>query len=171
MKVANLFGALVLTSATLLSNQASAGLFAPTITPLGDLNSAPSVEANLIHFQSIISPDYYTFSLSTESDVNVDFSSLLNFSVGAKFSLWNSTGTTKLQEFNMPTLSVLGGPELTFSDIAAGSYQFRYTSSLFNLGALSTVTFTATPVPEPETNALMLLGLGMIGFIARRKFV
>lgn len=171
MKVANLFGALVLTTATLFSNQASAGLFAPTITPLGDLNSAPSVEANLIHFQSIISPDYYTFSLSTESDVAVDFSSLLNFSVGAKFSLWNSTGTTKLQEFNMPTLVALGGPELTFSDIAAGSYQFRYTSSLFNIGALSTVTFTATPVPEPETNALMLLGLGMIGFIARRKFV
>ncbi|WP_124553242.1 FxDxF family PEP-CTERM protein [Methylophilus methylotrophus] len=171
MKVANLFGALVLTSATLFSNQASAGLFAPTITPLGNLNSAPSVEANLIHFQSIISPDYYTFSLSTESDVSVDFSSLLNLNLGAKFSLWNSTGTTKLQEFNMPTLVVFGGPELTFSDIAAGSYQFRYTSSLVNIGGLSRVTFTATPVPEPETNALMLLGLGMIGFIARRKLV
>ena len=27
----------------------------------------------------------------------------------------------------------------------------------------------ATPVPEPETNALMLAGLGVIGFIVRRR--
>jgi len=35
------------------------------------------------------------------------------------------------------------------------------------------LTFTAhetVPVPEPESNALMLVGLGIIGLIARRKF-
>lgn len=29
--------------------------------------------------------------------------------------------------------------------------------------------YTATPVPEPETYAMMLAGLGMLGFTARRK--
>jgi hypothetical protein len=37
--------------------------------------------------------------------------------------------------------------------------------------ALSEVEFygTATPVPEPETYALMLAGLGLVGFAARRR--
>jgi len=29
--------------------------------------------------------------------------------------------------------------------------------------------YTATPVPEPETYAMMLVGLGMLGFTAKRK--
>ena len=32
-----------------------------------------------------------------------------------------------------------------------------------------TATFTASPVPEPATWAMMLVGLGMIGFAARRR--
>jgi hypothetical protein len=30
-------------------------------------------------------------------------------------------------------------------------------------------TFTATPVPEPETYAMLLAGLGLLGFAARRS--
>jgi hypothetical protein len=60
----------------------------------------------------------------------------------------------------------------TFSatNLAAGDYTLK-----FNLlgGGFYTGSYTVTAVtavPEPETNALMLVGLGMIGFIARRKF-
>ena len=30
-------------------------------------------------------------------------------------------------------------------------------------------TFAATPVPEPETYAMILAGLGLMGFMARRR--
>jgi hypothetical protein len=32
-----------------------------------------------------------------------------------------------------------------------------------------TLDIAATPVPEPETYAMMLAGLGLMGFIARRR--
>lgn len=32
-----------------------------------------------------------------------------------------------------------------------------------------TTAFTITPIPEPETYALMLAGLGLVGFMARRR--
>lgn len=53
------------------------------------------------------------------------------------------------------------------SNLAAGNYTLK-----FNLlgGGDYTGSYTITAVPEPETNALMLVGLGLIGFIARRKF-
>jgi hypothetical protein len=31
------------------------------------------------------------------------------------------------------------------------------------------ITAVAAPVPEPETYAMMMAGLGMMGFIARRR--
>jgi len=51
------------------------------------------------------------------------------------------------------------------------------TTSLFFAGGynsndyigLDNVTVTAAPVPEPETYAMMLAGLGALGFIARRR--
>lgn len=53
------------------------------------------------------------------------------------------------------------------SNLAAGNYTLK-----FNLlgGGAYTGSYTITAVPEPETNALVLVGLGLIGFIARRKF-
>jgi hypothetical protein len=169
MKASNLIGSLALIAATSFATQASAAIFAPSVTNLGNLNTVPFVEADLIQFNSFFSPDYYTFSLSTSSNVNVDFSYLASVNLGAKFSLYDSTGSTLLKSFNFPTVLVAGGPELTFANVAAGSYQFKFTSFV-SAGIGSNVTFTATPVPEPETNALMLVGLGIIGFIARRKY-
>jgi len=34
---------------------------------------------------------------------------------------------------------------------------------------MSTVLYSLAPVPEPETYALMLAGLGLVGFMARRR--
>lgn len=38
-----------------------------------------------------------------------------------------------------------------------------------SIDAFETANYSITPVPEPETYALMLAGLGVMGFVARRR--
>ena len=54
------------------------------------------------------------------------------------------------------------------SNVIQNLYQFTaYTSS--GAGMNSQKMLAVTPVPEPETYAMMLAGLGILGFLARRK--
>jgi hypothetical protein len=39
----------------------------------------------------------------------------------------------------------------------------------FNLSSAGVLTYTVASVPEPETYAMLLAGLGMMGFVARRR--
>jgi len=47
----------------------------------------------------------------------------------------------------------------------------KITSLTFSssIDAFESANYSVTPVPEPETYALMLAGLGVVGFIARRR--
>jgi hypothetical protein len=45
-----------------------------------------------------------------------------------------------------------------------GSYNMTGTND-FSFGG----TVSAAPIPEPETYAMLLVGLGMLGFAARRR--
>ena len=54
--------------------------------------------------------------------------------------------------------------------IAGNPYSYRLTGTI--VGAPSgayTFTAVAAPIPEPETYALMLAGLGIVGFVAARR--
>lgn len=60
-----------------------------------------------------------------------------------------------------------------FSNLAAGAYKlvvttFGNTNYKVTLSTAATVT-TATAVPENDAYAMMLAGLGLVGFAARRK--
>ena len=58
-----------------------------------------------------------------------------------------------------------------FDPVNAGNYFYRITGVASGTsGGLYNVTSTVTtPVPEPQTYALLLAGLGVIGFVARRR--
>jgi len=78
--------------------------------------------------------------------------------------------------------SVIGGdvanPYLSYSFnlsntlAAGGSYTLRF-SSVTNEGqmqlGIDNVSLSVTPVPEPDTYAMLLSGLGLMGFVARRR--
>ncbi|MDP4299075.1 PEP-CTERM sorting domain-containing protein [Leptothrix discophora] len=61
---------------------------------------------------------------------------------------------------------------LNFNGLASGNHTFTWNrSGLANSGTLRIDDFSATvtAVPEPETYAMMLAGLGAIGFLSRRR--
>lgn len=82
------------------------------------------------------------------------------------------------------TLNLIGGGTEVFSNYfsrtLAGSFQGFTASSAFNSMTLSEGTgccqetfqlenLRISPVPEPETYAMFMVGLGLIGFMARRR--
>ncbi|MGB4812974.1 MAG: FxDxF family PEP-CTERM protein [Methylophilaceae bacterium] len=60
------------------------------------------------------------------------------------------------------------GPSPDSVNLGAGSYQVVFKSLLGSTGSF-TGGISVAAVPEPETYALMLAGLGLIGFSARRR--
>lgn len=166
MKFAQMLGGFAFASAVIFSSSANA----TNVTTLGNLNNGPVVGSSLFSASGFFLPDYFTFSLSTKSNILVDIDQFLGVSIGGTFSLQNTTGGN-LQTYNLPNISFVSGPDFSFNGIDAGSYRFAYNPGLVTAAVGAKVSFTATPVPEPETNALMMVGLGLMGFIARRKFV
>ncbi len=72
---------------------------------------------------------------------------------------------------SFPFTGATGVSSHEFGPVADGNYFYRITGVANGTsGGLYNVTSTVTtPVPEPETYALMLAGLGVIGFVARRR--
>jgi hypothetical protein len=64
----------------------------------------------------------------------------------------------------MPTTPSIN--QFTISNIGGSYYDASYNSSYFSI---SEIQVSVTPVPEPSTYALMLGGLGLVGFMAARR--
>ena len=75
-----------------------------------------------------------------------------------------------------PLYSTVGSSfqNLTPFSLPAGAYELRISgTSLVGSGGYfsghMTLATTTAPIPEPETYAMMLAGLGLMGFVARRR--
>jgi hypothetical protein len=71
------------------------------------------------------------------------------------------------------SMSASGGSVSQFTDAALSSLSgvTSLNGNLYVEGMVgsNTVVWSITPVPEPETYAMMLAGLGVLGFVARRR--
>jgi hypothetical protein len=127
--------------------------------------------------------DIFTFSLTTVSDTISSAVSLLlpnPFQPGTSYEINNGT----LSLFSDPDGDGAAGVNtqlasttfgdstgtLGYNNAAAGSYYWAVAGdAVGSNGGVYLYAANTAVVPEPETYAMMLAGLGMIGFIGRRR--
>jgi hypothetical protein len=117
-----------------------------TLPSVNDVSSV-AVSNNLLTFSNIPAGNVSLF-LGTYGDANAD--TLLN-----SYTFDGTTGSTP------HTVAGLSGGSSYYYEVsgnATGSHggQYQFASSL-------------SPVPEPETYGMLMAGLGLMGFIARRR--
>jgi hypothetical protein len=118
-----------------------------------------------------------TFSVSTPNAVNPPFGSfnfgiacLTNCSNGGSAGGYNDPLTFTVNNATLVDFLVLStnAGNLGAAYFAADVIWTADTQSFGATGAIG-VTHVTTPVPEPETYALLLAGLGVMGFMAKRR--
>ena len=136
-------------------------------TPLTFVPSGPDQTASwysAVPAAGVFSDDY-TFTVGSASQITLQ-------DVGTWFGGFSSLNA---QVFNSTPTLMVTAPWLTNStptSLVAGNYTLNVSgTALFAGGYSGSVTLsTATvPIPEPETYAMMLAGLGLMGFVARRR--
>ena len=148
---------------------------------LGTVGAAPG--APLGH-SSIVGPftDTYTFTLAANSLVSADATSnatliFPSISIGEILGFGASIDATPLSlssittslgpNFSQQVTKLLTSPPIHLS---AGSHTLTIFGTGTTLGEASySGNIFAAHVPEPESYAMMLVGLGALGFLARRR--
>lgn len=109
-----------------------------------------------------------TQSINASTPANLDFSFATVLPAGQAVQLSNLSGTTSAPA---ATYAIFSG-----ASIATTLGKFQYILGFNDLGSGNDRDFddllvgvNISPIPEPETYALLLAGLGMMGFMARRR--
>jgi PEP-CTERM motif len=159
MKIQSIAAALALAAASSAAIAAGPG-------SLGTIDNMPVTISNIVPmgiFQNV-----YSFSIA-------DPGSLSGNVVAINFGAYNILGlTVTLQDTSFAVIGSDNTPAdgFSFGNLAAGNYALNVlglaegSQGGFYAGGMIAQT---APIPEPETYALMLAGLGIVGFIARRR--
>lgn len=104
--------------------------------------------------------DTFTFTLATAGDLFAD--SVVIGKTTGEVDLFKEAGAvdTLLGSFSLAFGSA------SFSTLAAGDYYYQVSATGKGGYLLESLL---TPVPEPATRALLLAGLGVVGFMLRRQ--
>lgn len=173
MKKSKVFlSAIALASAALVSSQASAVeiINTSTLELVDNFAEADGFFKGGQKGDTFI--DNYNFTLTQAGE----------FAAGVLSITGNAKNGLDITAFNLidSTGSLFGGTllstgatdqwSLSTSSLTAGAYTIQIKGSILsNAAGRYSANIALAPVPEPETYAMMLAGLGLLGFTARRR--
>jgi hypothetical protein len=136
--------------------------------PWTEIENAPFDDAYTFNFD--FGPSVPTANLNIQYSNQIVGNHTFTSLTGA---LWQDNGPVGVDAGDVLLGNLIGGnaPNL-FSNLANGSYYLNIAGTPDPLGGNGStfgMHIEVTPVPEPETYALMLGGLALVGFSARRR--
>jgi hypothetical protein len=101
-------------------------------------------------------------SVSRSADTGLDITGV---------SLYNATGNTLISSGKSLQSGNIDVWTISTNNLVAGNYYLQVSGNLVSDQAASFggAVSLAAPVPEPETYGMMLAGLGVLGYLARRR--
>lgn len=117
-----------------------------------------------MNFDAIVS------SISRTADTGLDFSGLSLYRVGGGTGTGGTAGDTLVASGTSLQTGSMDVWTLSSDNLQAGDYYVMVGGNLVSdtSGSFGGAVMLA-PVPEPETYGMMLAGLGVLGFLARRR--
>lgn len=117
-----------------------------------------------MNFDAIVS------SISRSEDTGLDFSGLSLYRVGGGMGTDGTSGDTLISSGTSLQSGAMDVWTLSSDNLQAGDYYVMVSGNLVSdTSASFGGAVMLAPVPEPETYGMMLAGLGVLGFLARRR--
>jgi hypothetical protein len=156
-------------AAVLALSAASAS--AVNVFNLGDVTATGALEFSPAYGSGVTIDDTWNFSLTGSNDFAAQIAR--NFSTaGGSISGFAATisggtlvGSHALALDSLPTSQVLTYGAL----LGSGSYSLKVSGLTQRVNTRYTFNLDVTPVPEPETYGMLLAGMGVLAFVARRR--
>ena len=150
-----------------------ATLVAASVSNAWALGGPLTFVGNTASFSTSVSgtfTDVWTFSVAAPGASAAASATNISFSgAGGISSFAGILASVPLSSSSVPTPPVVVNVLSGFTGVlAAGSYNLTVSGNA-GAGASYGGNVVLTPIPEPETYALMLAGLGVVGFVAARR--
>ena len=150
-------------------------------TNLGLLSPAVSVPIYSMHSGNGSFSDTFSFSLSADASLtsilgSVQFGDITGIT-GFTTSLWQTGGVSALATgvnttFDGPFDTTITKVLISYAPLLAGpppTYEIRTGGTVFGESGKYGGLVTVSPIPEPEIYAMLAVGLGVMGFVTRRR--